>query len=124
MTKKCPGDQPGQTGCYILNQTSLSVEVLLVTVTLSVRRASVLELEFPLNKATNNKISTAPPTTHTHGSAYHVSFVVVVVVTVLDELDEVSWASATACTRQSMNRAAKFFREAHAGNCFICRNFK
>jgi hypothetical protein len=92
-------------------------------VTLSVRLASVLELELPRNKATNNKINTAPPTTHTHGSAYQVSLVVVLVVMEVEELDEVSCANTTVCKRHSNTSVAKFFKGAQADNCFISNCF-
>ncbi len=53
--------------------TSVSLLVVLVTVTLSVRLALLVSLLlFPRISAINNKINTAIPTTHTHGEEYQV----------------------------------------------------
>ncbi len=91
---KKPPDNPG--GLFIAN-VSYSTSVDFVTVTLSVRDAvlELPELPDPLTKATMSNISTAPPTTHTHGSVYQVfvsdlDVVVVVAVIVL------SWAHTRA----------------------------
>ncbi len=62
--------------------------VVLVTVTLSVRPVA-LEL-LPLVSATINKTSIAPPTTHTHGSVYHVVLSVVFVAVVETALEVLS----------------------------------
>jgi hypothetical protein len=70
------------TESYI--SVSVSLWTVLVTVTLSLAPAVVLLLP-PLNKATNNKINTAAPITHTHGEVQKsVCSVVVIVVFVLD----------------------------------------
>jgi hypothetical protein len=93
----------------------VSVVVVLVTVTLSVRPEVLLLL--PLVRATINSINTAPPTIQTHGSVYQVVVVVVeevdVAVTVL------SCAHAIACEKVSSKSRKAFLTKPGIIECFI-----
>ena len=69
------------------------------------RETSVLLLELLRNRATSIIINIAPPTTHTHGCAYHV--VVVVVVSLVTDVLELelllSCAQVTTCIKLKRN---------------------
>lgn len=89
--------------------SSVSVVIVLVPPPTSVTVVRDDEPLPPLKRATNNKITIAPPTIHTHGAVYHSVCSVVVVFTVVLEPFGLSCAQLTTWIRQSVNKAAKDF---------------
>jgi len=76
----------------------------------------------PLRIATNKRINTAPPTTHTHGAVHHSVCSVVVVFTVVLELvlpDGLSCAQQININKLQSNNAAKDLSPAFFDNCFM-----
>ena len=73
----------------------------LITVVLDTSLVS-RELLPPRRRATRTISKTAPPTTHTHGSVYHV-VVSVVVLRVVTEVEVVSWANNTTWIKLKNN---------------------
>ncbi len=93
-----------------------SVLEVLVTVTRSVDPV-VEDDPPPLSKATNIKIKTAAPTTHTHGSAYQVLEVVVVVFVTLEDVS--SCAIATTLNKVNITIAMADLNENLIADEFI-----
>jgi hypothetical protein len=86
--------------------SSVSVVTVLVPPPTSVTVVRDEEPRPPLNNATSNKITIAPPTIQTQGAAYHSVCSVVVVVTVLeDPLSGLSCPQLITWIKQSMNMA-------------------
>jgi hypothetical protein len=97
--------------CY-----STSVELVLVTVTLSVRPLVLL----PLVKAIISNISTAAPTTQTQGSAYQVcSVVFVLVLVVVTAVVVLSCAHAMALATVKRNSRKPYFKNTGLNTFFI-----
>src|SRR5262250_3107840 len=113
MTKKIATNRPRL--CFMkiaLHESrytsSVSVVIVLVPPPTSVTVVRDEEPRPPLNNATSNKMTIAPPTIQTQGAAYHsVCSVVVVVVFVVDEdpLSGLSCAQHITWIKQSVNMA-------------------
>ena len=84
-----------------------------VSVTVVVRDEPLL----PLMIATNNNITTIPPTTQTHGTVYHSLCSVVVVLTVL--VVELSWLQLMMLKQFNNKVAIKYLKKVIADKLFI-----
>lgn len=97
----------------------MSVVVLLVTVTLSVRPLVVVFPPLlPRTSATISKINTAPPTTQTHGSVYQVCVSEVAVVVVVVAVTVLSCAQATAFATENKHSINAFLKNPGLIRCF------
>jgi hypothetical protein len=91
----------------------------------TVVRSVLPELPPPLpNNATNNKIKTAAPITHTHGFENQSEVSFVTVTDFVEDEDDVSCANTTTCINNSKQNKANALKFPAIVKCFMYVLFK